>query len=208
MAEIEQRRAEPEEEEVAEEEATAEEFVDIASDIMDAADGLLSGDAGEFDLAADFSNPDEGKADEVSLEDAESHYNLGIAYKEMGLVDDAIAEFDKAMRHPTRLIDSLALKALCLAETGAFEEAEQFFWAVLEQPNLSEEERRGVQFELGLFYENLGRVDEAINVIEEVAATDPNYRNAGDKVAALKSGQSDSPAGSAGKNAKDRVSYI
>ena len=175
---------------------------------MAATDEALADVSGEFDLNADFSSDPGEEEEELSVEDAESHYNLGIAYKEMGLVEDALAEFDKAMKNPARLVDSLALKAMCLAETGAFDEAEQFFWAVMEQPNLGLEERKGIQFELGLFYENFGKIAEAVSVIEEVAATDPGYRDAAEKLENLKSGKSDVASGSAGKNSKDRVSYI
>ncbi len=201
LAEIRERRTEP----VAEEEESG--FIDIASEVMAATDEALAESVNEFDLSADFTTSFGGDTEEISMEDAESHYNLGIAYKEMGLVDDAIAEFDKAMKNPARLVDSLALKAMCLAETGAFEEAEQFFWAVLEQPSLEAEERKGIQFELGLFYENFGKIPEAISVIEEVAANDPGYRGAGEKLEDLKAGKTAS-AGSSGKNSKDRVSYI
>jgi tetratricopeptide (TPR) repeat protein len=53
---------------------------------------------------------------QIDAEDTETHYNLGIAYKEMGLFDDAVAEFDKAMNNPGRLVDSLTLKGTCLFE--------------------------------------------------------------------------------------------
>ncbi|PLX99342.1 MAG: hypothetical protein C0623_09730 [Desulfuromonas sp.] len=184
-------------------------FIDIASEVMTETDEALAEEVNEFDLSSDFSQKaEEVEVEAISVEDAESHYNLGIAYKEMGLVDDAIAEFDKAMKNPTRLVDSLALKAMCLAETGAFEEAEQYFWSVLEQPGLGEAEKLGIQFELGLFYENFGKIAEAITVIEEVSAIDPGYRDAGEKLEDLKSGKSASAEGSSGKNSKDRVSYI
>jgi hypothetical protein len=58
-----------------------------------------------------------------------------------------------------------------------------------------------------LFHENFGKIQEAISVIEEVAADDPDYRSASEKLEDLKSGKS-AAAGSAGKNSKDRVSYI
>lgn len=202
LAAIDQKKAATEE---TEEEG---EFIDIASEVMAATDEALADESDEFDLNADFSADTDEEDQEISTEDAESHYNLGIAYKEMGLVDDALAEFDKAMKNPARLVDSLALKAMCLAETGDFEEAEQFFWAVMEQPNLGPEERKGIQFELGLFYENFGKIAEAVSVIEEVAATDPDYRDAAEKLEYLRSGKSDAASGSAGKNSKDRVSYI
>ena len=188
----------------AEEAATPqEEFIDLAAEVMAATEDDEDEDI--FDLSDD--SPEEHMADEVEItvEDAESYYNLGIAYKEMGLIDDAIAEFDKAMKNTCRLVDSLALKAICLAETGDIDGAEQLFWAVLEQPELGAEERVALQYELGMFYENCNRMSEAIAVFEEVILTDSNYRDVSAKLPSLKAGASVAVPSTP---KKDRVSYI
>ena len=63
------------------------------------------------------------KRNELDNEDAESHYSLGLAYKEMGLFDEAISEFIVASKSQERKIDSLILKAVCFREQGETEKA-------------------------------------------------------------------------------------
>lgn len=180
-----------------------EEYIDLAAEVMAATEEEEEEDI--FDLSDDVSEDQVDEEIEISVEDAESYYNLGIAYKEMGLIADAIAEFDKAMKNSTRLVDSLGLKAMCLAESGDLDAAEEVFWAVLEQPDIGKNERLGLQYELGLFYENCNRIAEALNVFEEVSLTDPTYRDVANKMKLHKSDNSDTGT-SSGK--KDRVSYL
>ncbi len=180
------------------------EYIDLAAEVMAVTEEDEEEDI--FSLADDTPDDLDAEEVEVSAEDAESYYNLGIAYKEMGLLQDAIAEFDKAMKNTNRLVDSLGLKAMCLAQSGDLDSAEQIFWAVLEQPEIGKNERIGLQYELGLFYENSNRINEALSVFEEVSLTDPGYRDVATKMATLKpeSASNDEPVSSK----KDRVSYI
>ena len=184
-----------------------DDFIDLAAEVMAATEEVPEDESSSFDLNTDFATAAAEVETVVSLEDAESHYNLGIAYKEMGLIDDAIAEFDKAMRNPARLVDSLVLKAICLAESSNLDEAEQVFWAVLEQPDLEVTVKVALQFELGLFYENADKRTEALSVYEEVALFDASYRDVSERMVALQ-GKKASPAGGASGGRKDRVSYI
>lgn len=72
----------------------------------------------------DFRN---GVAEVVQPEDAATHYELGIAYREMGLYDDAVAEFEIARRHldESRVPDAEYMRALTLDESGRHVEAIQ-----------------------------------------------------------------------------------
>ncbi len=193
------------------------EFIDLAGEIMEEAAALdeppaRSGEGSPFRLDGVFSDIPGAAKTEIQLEDAESHYNLGIAYKEMGLLDDAIAEFAKALRSPERMLDSLTLKGICLAEKGSYEEAEKTFLAGLSQATLSVEERGSLKFELGLLYESWGRPLQALEAFESVAETDPFFREVGEKVEALrgKMGLGKNPEETDGKPSgkKNRVSYI
>jgi len=185
----------------------ADDFIDFAAEVMAASEEGLEDEADTFDLNTDFATVEVEAETEVSVDDAESHYNLGIAYKEMGLIDDAIAEFNKAMRNQARLVDSLALKAICLAEIGNFDEAEQVYWAVLEQPDLEPKVKVALQFELGLFYENSGRSSEALSVYDEVALMDSTYRDVSSRLATLR-GKKSAVADGVSAGRKNRVSYI
>ncbi len=59
----------------------------------------------------------------VTPEDFETHYDLGIAYKEMGLIDDAMAEFNLVMQDPAREVQCHMMLGLCYAEKGLMTDA-------------------------------------------------------------------------------------
>ncbi|HXV21276.1 MAG TPA: tetratricopeptide repeat protein [Desulfuromonadales bacterium] len=149
---------------------------------------------------------------QIDAEDTETHYNLGIAYKEMGLFDDAVAEFDKAMKNPGRLVDSLTLKGTCLFEKGAFDLAEEVFKSGLVYQGLNAAERISLHYEMGLLYEAWGRPLEALDSFQSAADADLFFRNVGEKIEALRkilgldanTGKEDP----GGRGSRSRVSYI
>ena len=171
--------------------------------------GLAEVDHLSFDGGDDFKKNVETQID---AEDTETHYNLGIAYKEMGLLDDAVAEFDKAMKNSGRLVDSLTLKGTCLFEKGAFDQAEEVFKSGLVYPGLNAAERISLHYEMGLLYEAWGRPLEALDSFQSAADADLFFRNVGEKIEALRkilgldanTGNEDPGA----KGNRSRVSYI
>src|SRR5207237_1440538 len=87
----------------------------------------------------------------VRPEDVQTHYDLGIAYKEMGLLEEAIAEFDVALRHGggTRAADCLTMLGVCESERGNSEAAVRHFQQGLDLLDLTSVARHALQFELG-----------------------------------------------------------
>jgi tetratricopeptide (TPR) repeat protein len=155
-------------------EEAEEEYFDLAKEIMGAVpseDSIQKGTFSEFP---------KGIEAQKNLEDSESHYNLGIAYKEMGKLDDAIAEFDKTMKNPARVVDCLTLKGICFVEKGCFEDAEEAFKSGLAHPGLTDGER------ISLHYEAWGRPLEALDSFQYVADFDPSFRKIGEKIQALR----------------------
>jgi tetratricopeptide (TPR) repeat protein len=123
--------------------------------------------------------------EQIASDDMESHYNLGIAYREMGLYNDAISEFDKALKDPTRYADCMTLKGLCYTDQDDFDNAEMMFQQALDSTNLDEIQRLNLGYELGLFYERVERQEEALTSYRTVLKQDANYRDVSDKVIAL-----------------------
>lgn len=140
----------------------------------------------------------------IGDEDTESAYNLGVAYKEMGLYADAITEFDKAMQSPARKIDCLSLKASCHIDQQQFEVAEEVLTLGLSDPALSIKERVILYYETGLLYEAWHRYADALTSYQVVADNDASFRNVTAKIVELKElvDDSDSTAGVA------KVSYV
>jgi tetratricopeptide (TPR) repeat protein len=115
----------------------------------------------------------------VRPEDVQTHYDLGIAYKEMGLIDEAIAEFDVAVRHGggTRAADCLTMLGMCELERGSTDAAIERFRSGLELPGLAPDARQALAFELGAVYESIGRTAEALEQYGSIDREDPKYRD-------------------------------
>lgn len=145
-------------------------------------------------------------------EEAQSHFDLGIAFKEMGLIEESIAEFSQAARDPSRLVDSLTLMAQCRAQLGEPATAEAIFKEALAQPQLSEAVRIALRYELGLLYETVGRTLEALESYQFVADRDRFFREVSSKLTGLRRSLGlDEPGGPApaGRSpSRDRISYV
>ncbi len=166
-------------------------------------------------LDGSFSEFKKGLESQVSAEDTETHYNLGIAYKEMGLLDDAIEQFDKVVNDPQRRTDCLTLKGVCLVQKGAFEEAVTTFKEGLGSGDLKDCERISLYYELGLLYMAWNQPLEALDCFQCVADADPFFRNVDEQIRTLRKElglddddeNDESPGGGSGSD-NNRVSYI
>ena len=115
----------------------------------------------------------------------ESHYNLGIAYREMGLLDDAISEFEKAEKDPARFVDCQTLKGLCYQDKGDLTSAETMYQQALDSQFLQGEQRLSLSFELGALYESSDRLEEALSSYRAVMSQDESFRDVKSRVDAL-----------------------
>ena len=198
------------ERQTAEEESESSDFVDFMADLRE--DDLLEATGVLDSLDAD-TLVDEDLAQktvsELDSADTESHFNLGIAYKEMGLYDDAIAEFDKASHDPSRAIDCITLTGQCHSEAGATESAMETFKRGLTMDNLNDESRMALNFELGMLYQMNGQLLEALEIFQLVAEKDSFFRNVSELIKNLRrelglgNSDDDGPQGD-----RDRVSYV
>src|SRR5262249_2319847 len=78
----------------------------------------MAGPEGEASLEEIFREFKKGVEQQLSAEDYETHFNLGIAYKEMGLIDEAIGEFQLASKDPARAVECCSMLGLCFLEKG------------------------------------------------------------------------------------------
>jgi tetratricopeptide (TPR) repeat protein len=113
---------------------------------------------------------------EMERADAQSHYDLGQAFKEMGLYDEAINEFRQAAQEPSRRVECLIMQCACLKERGEVDKAVTILLALL-QPGLSEEESCTVKYELASAYEAAGNNEEANLLLNEINATNSGFRD-------------------------------
>jgi tetratricopeptide (TPR) repeat protein len=141
------------------------------------------------DLAGQFNDFKKGVDKQLDKGDTEAHYNLGIAYKEMGLFDAALAEFQAASIDPQRRIDSLTLEGICLRDMGSCDKAEEVFTETLLEQRLTVEEKVSLKYELAFLYEKMSREEDALRLYRQVRAENPGFRDSAKKIALLEGGE-------------------
>ena len=121
-----------------------------------AGSGTDLGDASLSDIFREFQK---GVDKQLGKEDYETRYNLGIAYKEMGLVDEAIAEFQLAAKDEGRLLECASMLGICFIEKGMPKLAVKWFEKGLSAPGRTEEEYQGLRYDLASALEQSGEPD-------------------------------------------------
>ncbi len=127
----------------------------------------------------------QGVAENVEEEDYDSHYDLGVAFKEMGLVDEAISEFQKALRGTHHRVRSHEALGACFIEKQMWPVAATILQKALMEPNLDDAQLIGVLYNLGLTYEQLGKPADALAVYQRVFAVDIGFADVADRVNTL-----------------------
>ncbi|MBP2683774.1 MAG: hypothetical protein H6Q79_1813 [Deltaproteobacteria bacterium] len=115
--------------------------------------------------------------EEIGDTDLEARYNLGIAYKEMGLLDEAAAEFRLAMRKPELFVGAGSLLADTLADRSDFDGALAVLDAILAASTAGEEVEFDVRYHKAVLLESAGRRDEAREIFRAIQEKNPGYRD-------------------------------
>ena len=129
----------------------------------------------------------------VSEEDPETHYNLGVAFREMGLLDEAIGELQKVCQaidrgHPFKMVmQTYTWLAQCFLDKGVPEAAIRWYEKALKLPSLDEETRTALHYELASAYETAQDKPTALQHFMEVYGANIDYRDVGERIKALKS---------------------
>ncbi len=170
---------------VPEKEPAAEEFVDFAELLKEEVEEMAREPQSRAELPTMEKLAEEFKEEiysKVTEGDYSAHYELGIAYREMGLMDDAIAEFQIASKGEGERLKSLEVLAICFLEKGELKLAEEHVRQGLELEGHTEEERIGLHYQLGLLCEKMGRLDEAKKEYEEVLAIDKEFKDVAERL--------------------------
>ncbi len=148
-------------------------------------DAKEPGEGEEFDFAEMLQKFKQGVAENVDEDDHESHYDLGVAFKEMGLVEEAIAEFQKALRATGRRVRTYEALGQCFLEQSQFQVAATVLQRALVEPGIGDEQLVGVLYLLGYASEALGRRDDAITYYQRVFAVDIRFRDVTERLNGL-----------------------
>ncbi len=126
-------------------------------------------------------------------EDPETHYNLGVAFREMGLLDEAIGELQKVCQstergHPFPLImQTYTWLAQCFLDKGVPEAAIRWYERALKLSDLDQDTRIALHYELASAYETAADKPAALNHYMEVYGSNIDYRDVSERIKALKS---------------------
>jgi len=171
-------------------------FFDLAAELkgeLGTSDGAKTAAAGqEQSLDEIFEEFKAGVEAHEKKEDEDTHYNLGIAYREMGLLDDAISEFNMTTEGEPKFIQSRYLLGLCFLEKEDYETAIIEIQKALGYSyslGQASEERIGMHYDLGLGYQGTGNTTGALEEFQKVHNLDPGYREVANKLKELQEGE-------------------
>ena len=126
-------------------------------------------------------------------EDPETHYNLGVAFREMGLLDEAIAELQKVCtaidrgQQFSQTVQTYTWLAQCFLDKGVPEAAIKWYEKALSIPGLDQDSRVAINYELGSACETAHDRPAALRHFTEVYGANIDYRDVAERIQALKS---------------------
>jgi tetratricopeptide (TPR) repeat protein len=169
-------------------------YVDLGAELTDEAGvGASPRDAAPL-LAEILQEFRKGVREQLSAEDYETHYNLGIAYKEMELYDEAIEEFRLAAKEPQRTLSCANLLGLCFLAKGDAPRAVAELEGALALPGASGEEGWGLRYDLATAYEAAGGLQKAYGVLAAIQEEAPKFRDVKARLRDLKGRLREQPA--------------
>ncbi len=127
----------------------------------------------------------------VEEEDLETHYNLGVAYREMGLLEEAISEFQKVAKASEKgqafryAMQCCTLLGLLFMEKGQPAIAAMWYERALRTPGLDQEAILALRYDLGISQELAGDKSAALKSFSQVYASNIDYRDVADRITAL-----------------------
>jgi len=126
-------------------------------------------------------------------DDPETHYNLGVAFREMGLLDEAIAELQKVCTSIDRgkafaqPVQTYTWLAQCFLDKGVPQAAIRWYEKALNIPGLDDEARVAINYELGSACETAQDKPAALRHFTSVYGSNIDYRDVAERIQALKS---------------------
>ncbi len=154
----------------------------------------------QVDVEEIFTQFKEGVAKQISVDDSQAHYDLGLAYKEMGLLDDAIREFELAARDAIKYPICSAMIGAIETERGRPEEAIQAYMAGLGAEGLEPQQETMLAYEVALLYEAGREFGEALRFYRQAAQSTPHYRDVDQRIARMQKEMGSMRAAAVGAN--------
>jgi tetratricopeptide (TPR) repeat protein len=175
---------------------------DLAEDLASGLEGVAAPTAGAAPAAAptpgaaqlsglleEMEGP--GSSMATAQDDPETHYNLGVAFREMALLDEAIGEFQQVVKGagkehlPANFLQACSLLAICFMEKKMPAIAVKWYTRALEAPGLDDDAILALQYDLGVAYEQAGDARKALERFTEVYSQNIDFRDVAEKIRVL-----------------------
>ena len=140
----------------------------------------------EADFAKMLSQFKAKVAENFDLSDVKAHHDLGTAYKEMGLLDEAVEKFQQALRAEPGHLPTYEILGQTFMEKGELATAVKVLERALKVPAQVEDEFIGIYYYLGRAHQDLGHVDQAIEFFDRVFALDINFADVTERLRTLR----------------------
>jgi pilus assembly protein FimV len=202
---------------------------ELASELGDfpeaGVDAPAAGPDGDYQVSVEevFSEFKKGLEKVVKPEDVDTHYDLGVAYKEMGLIDDAVSEFAIARRGcagKRKEVDCLSMIGLLQSMKGDHAQAVEAFVQALQTEHATGDTEKALRYDLAAAWEGAGQAGKALGQYLRVQALDGTFRDVAahverlsaltapeDEFASAAAAPSGRPPGGAGRPAR-KVGYV
>jgi len=148
-------------------------------------------DAPKFDGPSEvrdvFAAFKQGVAQVVNEDDWQTHFDLGVAYREMGLIEDSIQEFLIVLKTEGQKSSALYQLGVCEVARGGHKKAKDYFDQALQLPNLLQQEKISISYELADALLHLNDKARAKKLFEEIQSADPEFREVTLKIQSLAS---------------------
>ena len=139
----------------------------------------------DIDVDQVFEKFKAGVKAQVAENDSATHYDLGVAYKEMGLLPDAIGEFEMAGRDQARECMCYAMIGMIYLEQNQLDRAAEAYVRALSAAQKTVEQEMSLYYDLGNVYEMKGKNQDALYYFQKIARRDPGYRDVADRIQQL-----------------------
>ncbi|MEO6057471.1 MAG: tetratricopeptide repeat protein [Gemmatimonadales bacterium] len=132
-----------------------------------------------------------GIEENLETDDYQAHYDLGVAFKEMGLLDEAIAEFQKALRAPEGRLRTSEALGTAFFEKGHFAVSEAVLRRAVDEVEAGDDAKIGLIYWLGRALEAQGRGADAVASYQRAVAVDIRFMDVGDRIQRLAGGRAE-----------------
>ena len=114
--------------------------------------------------------------------DPHFNYNMGVAYRELGLCDEAIEQFEIAVKMRQKPFEALSLLGFCYWEKGMGDESQQSFEKAVGMEMIPQDKILNVKYILGLLYQERGQIEAALRLLQEISEVDKGFLNAQEEI--------------------------